>query len=197
MFTGLVEETGKIQEITQKGESKRIKVSADEILEDLSEGDSISVSGACLTVDEFSKGSVCFFLAEETLEKTWFSNLSVGDYVNLERSLKVGDRMGGHQVQGHVEATGEIHEIEELEEGWNMTFELPKHIQNYVVNKGYITVEGISLTVTEVDRDSFSVTVIPETWKVTNLSEKSVGDLVNLESDPVGRYVEKMVKEIV
>jgi riboflavin synthase len=101
--------------------------------------------------------------------------------------------MGGHQVQGHVEASGKVLDVEELEEGWNMKFELPEKIKSYVVEKGYISVEGISLTVTQFSESSFSVTVIPETWKVTNLSEKSVGDFVNLESDPIGRYVEKMV----
>lgn len=194
MFTGLVEETGKVIEIEQEGEGKRITLEADKVVEDVSVGDSISVSGACLTVEEFDEDNIIFFLAEETLEKTWFSELEIGDEVNLERSLKAEDRMGGHQVQGHVEAVGKVLEVEELEEGWNMIFELPESIQNYVVEKGFITVEGISLTTTEVTEDSFSITVIPETWNVTHLSEKNEGEMVNLESDPIGRYVEKMVE---
>lgn len=193
MFTGLVEETGKVVGVENSGEGKRITVEADEVVEDVSVGDSISVSGACLTVESFSEENLTFFLAEETLEKTWFSQVSAGDELNLERSLKAGDRMGGHQVQGHVEAVAEVLEVEELEEGWNVKFELPESIRNYVVEKGFITVEGISLTTTEVTDESFSVTIIPETWNVTNLSEKAEGDKVNLESDPIGRYVEKML----
>lgn len=194
MFTGLVEETGKVTEIEQEGEGKRVTVEANEAVEDISVGDSISVSGACLTVEEFQDNEIIFFLAEETLEKTWFSEIGVGDELNLERSLKAEDRMGGHQVQGHIEAVGKVLEVEELEEGWNMTFELSESIRNYVVEKGFIAVEGISLTTTEVTEDNFSITVIPETWNVTNLSEKNEGDPVNLESDPIGRYVEKMVE---
>jgi len=113
----------------------------------------------------------------------------------LERSLRAGDRMGGHQVQGHVEAVAEILEVEKLDEGWNMTFKLPEEMSSYVVEKGFITVEVISLTTTSVSKDSFSVTIIPETWKVTNLSKKVEADMVNLESDPIGRYVEKIVEE--
>jgi len=193
MFTGLVEETGEVTRVENSGEGKTVTVSADKAVENVSVGDSISISGACLTVEEFDDSSLSFFLAEESLEKTWFSNVSKGDEVNLERSLKAGDRMGGHQVQGHVEAVAEILDVEELEEGWNMTFELPESLSNYVVQKGFITVEGISLTTTSVSEDSFSVTIIPETWNVTNLSDKGEGDLVNLESDPIGRYVEKML----
>jgi riboflavin synthase len=193
MFTGLVEETGKVIEVENSGEGKRVTVEAEEVIQDVSVGDSISVSGACLTVESFSEENLTFFLAEETLDKTWFSRVSIGDELNLERSLKAGDRMGGHQVQGHVEAVAEVLNVEELEEGWNMTFELPEEIGNYVVNKGFVTVEGISLTTTEVTEESLSVTIIPETWKVTNLSEKAEGDRVNLESDPIGRYVEKML----
>lgn len=193
MFTGLVEETGKVTNIENSGEGKRIILEAEEALNDVSVGDSISVSGACLTVEGVEEDSLSFFLAKETLEKTWFSDLSEGDELNLERSLKAGDRMGGHQVQGHVEAVAKILEVEELEEGWNMKFKLPKKLRNYIVEKGFISVDGISLTTTEVSEDYFSVTIIPETWKVTNLTEKSEGSLVNLESDPIGRYVEKML----
>ncbi len=194
MFTGLVEETGKIIDIQESGEGKRITLKAEKVVEDVSEGDSISVSGTCLTVESFSEDSLSFFLAEETLEKTWFSEIEEGSKLNLERSLKAEDRMGGHHVQGHVEAVGKVLEVEELEEGWNMIFELPEKLQNHIVEKGFVTVEGISLTTTEVTENSFSITVIPETWSVTNLSKKKEGDLVNLESDPIGRYVEKIVE---
>lgn len=192
MFTGLVENTAEIISIENTGEGKRVRMKADEF-KDVERGESVSVSGACLTVEGFGNGEAVFFLAEETLDKTWFKELETGDQVNIERALRADDRMGGHIVQGHVEAVGNVIEVEELEEGWNMTFEKPAEIDNYIVNKGFITVEGISLTITEVTEESFSVTIIPETWKITNLSEKKEGDKINLETDIVAKYVEKMI----
>lgn len=192
MFTGLVENTAEVKRTEKQGEGRSIVLKAEEF-DEVERGESISISGACLTVEEFGNNNATFFLAEETLEKTWFDQLETGDLVNLERSLRADDRMGGHIVQGHVESVAEILDIEELEEGWNMSFELPSEIENYIVTKGFITVEGISLTVTEVNENSFSVTIIPETWKVTNLSDRKEGDQVNLETDIVAKYVEKMV----
>ena len=192
MFTGLVENTAEVISIQDSGEGKRMILEAGEF-SDVEIGDSISISGACLTVEDFEEEKATFFLAEETLEKTWFDHLKIGDVVNLERSLRADDRMGGHIVQGHVEAVARVIDLEELEEGWNMTFEKPEELEYYLVNKGFITVEGISLTVTEVDNDSFSVTIIPETWAVTNLSEKDEGSRVNLETDIIAKYVEKMI----
>lgn len=190
MFTGLVEETGEVRNIEESGEGKRIEIEADKVLEDLKVGDSISVSGACLTAEELDSESFEVFLSEETLEKTWFSQLEENDQINLERALRPEDRMGGHFVQGHVEAASQIVQIEELEKGWNFTFKLPSSIEKYVVEKGFITIEGISLTITERDSKTFSVTIIPETWKKTNLSRKSVGNPVNLESDVLAKYAE-------
>lgn len=191
MFTGLVEETGSIEDKSDAGEGKRIEITADRVFEDAGVGDSINVSGACLTVEEFTENGVQIFLAEETLERTWFSGLEEGDEVNLERSLTPDDRMGGHYVQGHVDAVSGIKDIEELEEGWNFTFSTPEEVEEYIVEKGFIAVEGISLTVTEVE-DGFSVTVIPETWKKTNLSELEEGDRVNVEADVMAKYAEKI-----
>lgn len=196
MFTGIVDETVIVKDVEQASEGKRISVTRPESYSELDKGESISVSGVCLTVEAFGDESMSFFLAEETLEKTWFSEIKEGSAVNLERSLRPQDRMGGHIVQGHVEACVEVLKVEKVDddsEGWNMTFSLPEDLQNLVVYKGFVTVEGISLTVTEVTDESFSVTVIPETWKVTNLSEKNKEDLVNLETDMMGKYVEKML----
>ena len=192
MFTGLVEDTARVEEIKESGEGRRVKLISS-ILPETEKGESISVSGACLTVEKTGEESAEFFLAEETVEKTWFNELEKGKKLNLERSLTPDDRMGGHIVQGHVEGTTEVIEIEELKEGWNFTFGKPKSLENYIVHKGFITVEGISLTVTDVTENSFSVTVIPETWDVTSLSEKREGDKVNLETDIMAKYVEKMV----
>lgn len=194
MFTGLIQETGEVTEIKEAGEGKRIVIETERFFDDDSEGDSISVSGACLTIEDFSETGAEFFLAEETLEKTWFSDLSEGQKVNLEKALRAQDRMGGHIVQGHIEAYVEITDIEELEEGWNMSFRMPEGLENYIVKKGFIAVEGISLTVTEVKEESFSVTIIPETWKETNLSDKEEGGFVNIETDVMARYAEKMTE---
>lgn len=194
MFTGIVQETGVIKEINDAGEGIRISVTRPNTFQDVSNGESICLSGACLTVENFDSDTLEFFLAEETLDKTWFDQLKIDDSVNLERSLKAGDRLSGHIVQGHVETTSEVQEIEELEEGWNMTFSLPESIQDLVVHKGYVAVEGISLTITDVTEDSFSVTVIPETWKRTNLSEKKEGGKVNVETDMMGKYAKKIIE---
>lgn len=192
MFTGLVEETSRVEKIEERGEGKQITLNS-ETLAESERGESISISGACLTVEETGDNYAEFFLSEETLEKTWFGEIEEGDLVNYERSLKPDDRMGGHLVQGHVEGVSEVMDVEELEEGWNMKFSKSPELENYIVKKGFITVEGISLTVTEESEDYFAITVIPETWEVTNLSEKKEGDKVNLETDVIARYVEKMV----
>lgn len=196
MFTGIVDQKATVKKIEEASEGKRITVERPESYEELERGESISVSGVCLTVEAFKDDSMSFFLAEETLEESWFSNLVEGDKVNLERSLRPQDRMGGHIVQGHVEASVEIIEVEKVEddsEGWNMKFSLPEELYDLVVYKGFIAVEGVSLTVTEVKEDSFSVMIIPETWEVTNLSEKNEGDRVNIETDMMGKYVQKMM----
>lgn len=191
MFTGLVEETAKVESVSEAGEGKRIVLEKVDSLKDNSEGASVSISGACLTIEKITEDNVQFFLAEETLEKTWFDRLEEGDFLNIEEPLKPNDKMGGHYVQGHVDRTSEIKSIEELEEGWNITFTKPNKLSQFIVSKGFITVEGISLTVSETDEDSFSVTIIPETWKRTNLSEKSLGDKVNLEVDIMAKYAQE------
>jgi riboflavin synthase len=193
MFTGLVGETGFVREVEDAGEGKRVTVGTEKVASDVSIGDSISVSGACLTVEEFDEESLSFFLAEETLDRTRFSGIKEGDKLNFERSLTPEDRMGGHYVQGHVDAVSEVIEIEELEEGWNFTFSTPENISRYIVEKGFVAVEGISLTITEVSESSFSVTIIPETWDATNLSGKEEGDHVNIEADVMAKYAEKTV----
>lgn len=195
MFTGIVEETVIVKEVKDAGEGKRVSVTRPETLEEVEEGESISLSGTCLTIERFDSESISFFLAEETLEKTWFSGISEGDELNFERSLTPDERMGGHIVQGHVETTAEVLEVEELDEGWNFTFEKPGSLENLLVHKGFVAVEGISLTVTEINEKSFSVTVIPETWKRTNLSEKNEGDQVNLEPDMMAKYVQKNLED--
>jgi len=195
MFTGIVEGTVQVKDVEEAGEGKRVSVERPQFLQEISEGESISVSGTCLTVESFQDDAVKFFLAEETLEKTWFSEISEGDKLNIEKSLTAEDRMGGHIVQGHVETPAEILEIEELGEGWNFKFEKPQELENLLVHKGFITSEGISLPVTEVSDENFSVTVSPETWERTNFSEKKEGDPVNLEPDMMAKYVQKNLEK--
>lgn len=191
MFTGIIKDTSEVEKVRETGEGKRIKISSN-IFSDCSEGDSISISGACLTVEKLNSETATFFLSEETLERTWFDDISEKDELNIERSLKPSDTMDGHIVQGHVDSTAEVIDIEKLEEGWNIRFSKSKDLENYIVEKGFVAVEGISLTVTSEDEKSFSVTIIPETWERTNLSEKSTGSKVNIEADITAKYLEKI-----
>ena len=195
MFTGIIEETSVVQDIQDAGEGKRIEIERPESFKQVSNGESICLSGACLTIETFNDTSIEFFLAEETLEKTWFSEISEGHKVNLERSLKPEDRMSGHIVQGHIDTTTKTLEVEELEEGWNFKFKKPDKIKNLLVHKGFVAVEGISLTVTDITSESFSVTVIPETWERSNLSSKKQGDFVNIEPDMMAKYVQKNLEK--
>jgi len=191
MFTGLVEDTVRVKEVESAGEGVRILLESHEVFDENDVGDSVSVSGACLTIEEFRETGTVFFLAEETMEKTWFSEIKEGDELNMEDSLTPSSKMGGHYVQGHVDCASKIVEIEDLEEGWTISFSIPDEIAQYIVKKCFVAVEGISLTVADIDEKSFSVTIIPETWETTNLSEKSVGDKVNVEADIMAKYAEK------
>lgn len=194
MYTGIVETAGTVADVSDAGEGLRLVLEAEDVFEGLEVGDSISVSGVCLTAEEVRDGKIECFAAEETIERSWFDDVSEGDLVNLERPLRPDDRMGGHMVEGHIETSVAIREFEELEEGWNLTLDKPTDVAQYVVEKGYITLEGMSLTVTDVSDETFSVTIIPETYSISNLSSKEVGDEVNIETDVVARYVESITE---
>jgi riboflavin synthase len=210
MFTGIVETTGEVLAVTDDAGGRRIRLSTP--FTDLESGQSISVSGACLTVEEFSPGEwVELFLAQETLARTFFDTLEAGDHLNLERAMPADGRFDGHIVQGHVDATAEVVGIEREGDGlandasaassserseydgdWTFTFSLPADHRDYLVEKGSITVDGISLTVAARHGDRFDVAIIPTTYEETTLSEKSVGDPVHLELDVVAKYVEQL-----
>jgi len=192
MFTGIVEETGEIIDVTMTDEGRRLRIATS--FDGLSQGASISVSGACLTVEAFGDGWFSVFLATETLDRTYLGDLAVGDQVNLERAMAAGDRFDGHVVQGHVDGTAEVVGVKRIGDDWEFTFSLPDALAGYVVEKGSISVDGISLTVAALDGEQFAVAIIPETYDVTTLSEKSAGDPVHLEVDVVAKYVESLVE---
>ncbi len=189
MFTGIVEEVGTVTGL----EGQRLTISAGTVLEDVKLGDSIAVNGACLTVVDFEPSRFSVELAPETLKRTSFGSWAPGRQVNLERPLAVSDRLGGHIVQGHVDATGRITSLKP--EGDCVIFRVasPKRLMPYIVEKGFVAVDGISLTVVKVGASSFSLSVIPYTLTKTNLQNQAKGGRVNLEVDIVAKYVESLL----
>jgi riboflavin synthase len=193
MFTGIIEETGEIKKILPIAGGKRIKISASKILDDVSKNDSICVNGVCLTI--IKKGDDSFWIEAvgETLEKTTFSNVQAPSPVNLERSLKLNDRIGGHFVQGHVNGIGKISEIVKRGENYLLQVEAPEIIEKYLINEGSIGIDGISLTIASTDENRVNISIIPHTWKNTTLQFKNIGDSVNVEVDVIAKYVEKLI----
>ncbi len=189
MFTGIVEEVGVVAKISDKA----MTVRASKVLEDVKLGDSIAVNGACLTAVDFSKSEFSVDLSPETMRRTSLGQLSVGGPVNLERALLVSDRMGGHIVQGHVDGTGRVMSIKEDGDSIIFRIRVPKRLNRYIVEKGFVAVDGISLTVVKRGASSFTLAVIPYTLENTNLSAVSVGDRVNLEADILAKYVESLL----
>ena len=190
MFTGIVEEVGSIAEKTPT----RLVVRAQTTLEGTRVGDSISINGACLTVVELRDGTFAVDVVPESLRRTNLDKIGPGDPVDLERAVAVGDRLGGHMVQGHVEATGDVVSLQPDGEAVIMEFQAPPDIMRYVVAKGFIAVDGISLTVVGCGSTSFTVSVIPYTLENTVLGSRRAGDRVNLETDIIARYVERLMK---
>jgi riboflavin synthase len=194
MFTGIVEEQGRVRRVTPNEGGARLVIDAGAVLDDAVLGASIAVNGCCLTVTEFDERSFAADAVIETLARTNLGDLAAGDPVNLERPLRLADRIGGHLVQGHVDATGVVRDRAPEPDGSTMiTVEAPESVLRYVVHKGSITVDGISLTVARSDDDAFAVALIPHTLAVTTLGTRAVGARVNLEVDLVAKYVEALV----
>jgi riboflavin synthase len=191
MFTGLVEEVGRVARLTRRGEGAHLYVDARRVLEGTRLGDSINVSGACLTVVQLGSSSFAVDCMPETLEHTILGTLKPGDEVNLERAMALGDRLGGHLVLGHVDAVGEITGTEERGNAWEVRVSLPEAIDGLVAPKGSIAVDGISLTVTTVGERHFGLGIIPHTLRETTLRSMAVGRQVNLEADVLARYVQR------
>ncbi len=194
MFTGLVEETGKLFEKIKTGDGFQLSFTAKKVMDDLEIGSSICVNGVCLTVvkkdfEHFSVDAI-----EETLKKTNLGSLQNGDKVNLERPLKADARLGGHFVLGHVDTTGKIVNIQELTNSHFVTISYPKEFKNYLIFVGSISIDGVSMTVAQLNDNTFSVGIIPHTWNETIFSSKKNGDSVNLEFDVLGKYVERIMQ---
>ncbi|MBM39566.1 MAG: riboflavin synthase [Chloroflexi bacterium] len=188
MFTGLVEELGIIAKITQT----EIWIEASVVIKDLGIKDSISVNGACLTVVDLKENTFRVDVVPETLSRTDLGDLTIGDKVNLERSAQLGGRLGGHIVQGHVDGTAEIISIVEDGTSWSIEFQISNSLSKYIVEKGFICVDGASLTVVNCDEEYFSIALIPYTKDNTVLGLKRVGSTVNIETDIIGKYLEKL-----
>ncbi|MFC7324723.1 riboflavin synthase [Halorubrum rutilum] len=206
MFTGIVEGTGTVRERTETEDGLRLRIGVDGF-DDLHHGQSISVSGVCLTVEEYDTGADAngtdeggadgwfeVFLASETVAKTYLGDVGEGDAVNVERAMPADGRFDGHVVQGHVDTVAEVTGIERVGEDWRFTFAIPEGHADYLVDKGSVTLDGISLTVAEKREAEFDVAIIPTTYELTTLSKKSVGDPVHLEVDVIAKYVENMLE---
>jgi riboflavin synthase len=196
MFTGIVEELGKVTNIRTHRGTRRLTVSAPHLTKELKKGDSVAVSGVCLTAIDITPTSVTFDLADETWTRTSFSRIHEGALVNLELPMQANGRFGGHIVQGHVDGTGEFLALERIpgaEDYW-LRIRIPADLERYVIFKGSLSIEGVSLTVAQIDGREVKVAIIPHTWEMTNLRSLKSGDPVNLETDMIAKYVEKMMK---
>ncbi len=195
MFTGIVEEVGQVARIAQRGENRRVTITAKQSPKNLKPGDSIAVSGVCLTAIDIKPESFCADLAPETWKLTSFSRIREGALVNLELPMKADGRFGGHIMQGHVDGVGKFIGLDRIadSENWWLHIEMPLEIEKYTVYKGSVSIEGISLTVAKLEGRKCTIAIIPHTVEMTNLHSLRPGDLVNLEADVIAKYVEKMM----
>jgi riboflavin synthase len=193
MFTGIIEELGAVESITMEGGNASILIGASTVTEDTRDGDSIAVNGVCLTALDVSPVSFRADVSRETLDRSTLGSLKAGSRVNLERAVTPATRLGGHIVQGHVDGRGTFLSAVREGEFWTVTIGFPPEFAKYLVYKGSVAVEGISLTVAALRGDSFDIAVIPKTWELTNFSTLMPGDAVNLEADVIGKYVERML----
>jgi len=195
MFTGIVEDRGLVQGIEYRGGEKRLTIEIPSHLTEVGLGDSISVNGVCLTVAQKEGTRIVVDLSTETLERTTLGGLRVGERVNLERALRLADRLGGHIVTGHIDGVGWVTEVKRGGDFLRLRIKLPKEASRYVVEKGSIAVDGVSLTVNEVKGEEIELALIPYTLEKTTLEERKKGDRVNVEADILGKYVEKILGE--
>ena len=193
MFTGIIEELGSVRSIEERGENARIVIAAQTVIPGTNHGDSIAVNGVCLTALDIQPDSFAADVSRETLLRSTLGRLRPGAPVNLERAVTPATRLGGHIVQGHVDARGQFVSVTDHGESWTVRIEYPAEIGRYLVFKGSVAVEGISLTIATLTDDYFEIAIIPKTWEVTNLSHLQRGDDVNLEVDVIGKYLERLI----
>ena len=194
MFNGIIKNTGKISKIYKKNDDCYVEISTKMKFTKSEIGSSISCSGACLTIENYNRNLVKFYVSKETLNKTIFKTSKSGDIINLEKSLKYGNRISGHFVQGHVDITCSIKKILFIGKSWLINFKLLKRYKKYLVPKGSITINGVSLTITKILRFGFQISIIPQTLKLTNLIYLKERDLVNVEFDILGKYIKSITK---
>ncbi len=194
MFTGIIEELGRVREIEARGDDARVVIEARTVLEGSHEGDSIAVNGVCLTALDLGTESFAADCSKETLDRSTLGRLKAGAPVNLERAVTPTTRLGGHIVQGHVDGRGQFLRAIEHDESWTVRIAYPRELAHYLVLKGSVAVEGISLTIAGLTDDYFEIAIIPKTWQVTNLSQLKTGAEVNLEVDVIAKYVERLLK---
>jgi riboflavin synthase len=193
MFTGIIEELGSVRSIEERGENARIVINARVVTEGTHHGDSIAVNGVCLTALDIHDDSFAADVSRETLLRSTLGSLKPGAPVNLERAVTPATRLGGHIVQGHVDARGQFVSVEDHGDSWTVRIGFPPEIARYLVFKGSVAVEGISLTIANLGENYFEIAIIPKTWEVTNLSQLKPGEGVNLEVDVIGKYVERLL----
>ena len=194
MFNGIIKNTGKISKIYKKRNNCYIEISTKMRFTKNEIGSSISCSGACLTIEKYNRNLVRFYVSKETLSKTTFKSSKKGDIINLEKSLKYGNRISGHFVQGHVDTTCLIKKIQLVGKSWVINFKLLKKYKKYLVTKGSITINGVSLTIAKILKYGFQISIIPQTLKLTNLIYLKEKDLVNVEFDILGKYIKSITK---
>lgn len=193
MFTGIIEELGSVRSVEERGDNARIIINAKIVTADTNHGDSIAVNGVCLTALDIHDDSFAADVSRETLMRSTLGSLKPGAPVNLERSVTPNTRLGGHIVQGHVDARGQFVSVEDHGESWTVRIAYPAEVARYLVFKGSVAVEGISLTIANLAGEYFEVAIIPKTWELTNFSHLKPGDSVNLEVDVIGKYVERLL----
>ena len=195
MFTGLIEDIGKIKNMQHIGGDIRLTVMIPEWTDECRLGDSVAVNGVCLTISEIKNGSLSMDVSAESVSRTTLGSLKTGSPVNLERALRLSDRLGGHLVSGHVDGIGTVVKKEMRHGSWLFKIEVPETLSRYTIEKGSITVDGISLTINACGKNFFEVNIIPETGKGTTLLDRKRGDLVNIETDLIGKYIEKFLTD--
>jgi len=196
MFTGIIEELGNVRSIEERGENARIVIAARMVTEGTNHGDSIAVNGVCLTALDIQSDSFAADVSRETLLRSTLGRLRPGAPVNLERAVTPATRLGGHIVQGHVDGRGQFARVEDHGESWTLRIKYPAELARYLVFKGSVAIEGISLTIAGLTDEHFEIAIIPKTWEVTNLSHLEPGDDVNIEVDVIGKYVERLLAHI-